>query len=81
MVFCVWSTNRTVPSFRLVGILLCKHHHLLYHNEGWEISRDDNGDYRLSPPINVDPNQTPIRLQQSRNMRDLAREQLTRATA
>jgi hypothetical protein len=63
------------------GILLCKHHHLLYHNEGWDIGRDQNGDYWLAPPITVEPNQTPILLQQSRNMRDLAREQLTRAIA
>ena len=40
------------------GILLCKHHHLLVHNNGWEIARDDNG-YWITPPADVDPSRTP----------------------
>ena len=43
------------------GILLCKHHHLLLHNNGWEIARDSDADgfdrYWLIPPQNVDPEQ------------------------
>jgi hypothetical protein len=41
------------------GILLCKHHHLLLHNNKWEINRDPNGDYWITPPTEQDPNQTP----------------------
>jgi len=36
------------------GILLCKHHHLVLHDNGWEIVRDD-GEYYLVPPATVDP--------------------------
>jgi hypothetical protein len=37
------------------GILLCKHHHLLFHNNGWEIERDEESRYWLIPPENIDP--------------------------
>jgi hypothetical protein len=37
------------------GILLCKHHHLLFHNNGWEIEIDDHARYWLIPPESVDP--------------------------
>jgi hypothetical protein len=59
------------------GILLCRHHHLLFHNNGWEIQRDKNCKYWLVPPSEQDPNRTPIQLV-SKNpaMRDLQREQL-----
>lgn len=40
------------------GILLCRHHHLLFHNQGWEIVHDDRGHW-LIPPRTVDPDQTP----------------------
>ena len=54
------------------GILLCKHHHLLFHNNGWEIVRNTQGQYWLTPPKTHDPNQTPILLQpKNGNMRDL----------
>jgi hypothetical protein len=54
------------------GILLCKHHHLLFHNNGWEIERDPGGRYWLIPPETVDSNQRRILLQpKSRNMHDL----------
>jgi hypothetical protein len=39
------------------GILLCKWHHLKYHNQGYEIEIDDNGDYWQIPPKSVDPEQ------------------------
>jgi Domain of unknown function (DUF222) len=57
------------------GILLCKHHHLLFHNNGWHIRRNNGAEYWLIPPPTVDPDQTP-RLLQSKtgNMRDLARQ-------
>ena len=43
------------------GILLCKHHHLLLHNNHWEIIRNTGG-YWLVPPPDIDPDQTPILL-------------------
>jgi hypothetical protein len=42
------------------GILLCKWHHLKYHNEGYEIECDDGGDYWRIPPASVDPEQKPV---------------------
>ena len=54
------------------GVLLCKHHHMLHHNTGWEIRRDDHGRYWLTPPPPVDIQQTPIELHsKSRVMHDL----------
>jgi len=41
------------------GILLCKHHHLLVHNNGWEIVDDPVHGFALVPPPSVDPTQTP----------------------
>lgn len=41
------------------GILLCRRHHLLVHNNGWEIVRD-GADYWLIPPRDVDPGQRRI---------------------
>jgi len=38
------------------GILLCKFHHLLCHNNGWEIERVGT-EYFLIPPRSVDPEQ------------------------
>ena len=59
------------------GILLCKHHHLLFHNNGWHIRRNDHGEYWLTPPPGVDPNQTPRLLQPNTgNLRDLRNEQV-----
>ena len=56
------------------GILVCKHHHLKYHNEGWEIERDRAGAYWLIPPIAIDQLQTPVRMPtKSRALRELAR--------
>jgi hypothetical protein len=58
------------------GILLCRHHHLLFHNKGWEINRDRNSRYWLIPPKERDPNRTPIELvSKSAAMHDLKREQ------
>ena len=43
------------------GILLCRHHHLLTHNNGWEIHRTGT-DYWLTPPPGIDHRRTPIRM-------------------
>ncbi|WP_411700112.1 DUF222 domain-containing protein [Conyzicola sp.] len=57
------------------GVLLCKFHHLLCHNKGWEIERVGT-DYFLVPPPDIDPSQT-YRPMPSKSpaMRDLRREQ------
>ncbi|MCI4658685.1 HNH endonuclease signature motif containing protein [Cryobacterium zhongshanensis] len=44
------------------GILLCRSDHLRLHNEHWRIKRDDTGQYWLSPPPALDPEQRPILL-------------------
>jgi hypothetical protein len=62
------------------GILLCRYHHLKYHNEGWEIRRHEPGpsgpgQYWLIPPLWRDAEQTPILMpNKSAAMRDLWRE-------
>jgi hypothetical protein len=43
------------------GVLLCRFHHLLLHNNGWKISRDGTR-YTLTPPASVDPSRSPIEL-------------------
>jgi Domain of unknown function (DUF222) len=56
------------------GILLCRHHHMMLHNNDWEIRRRGS-DYWLVPPPDIDPQQTPILMpSKSAAMRDLARE-------
>ncbi len=41
------------------GILLCRHHHLLCHNNHWEITRTGS-EFLLIPPLDLDPRQKPI---------------------
>lgn len=43
------------------GVLLCRHHHLLVHNNGWRITRHEHA-YSLIPPPTVDTHQRPIAL-------------------
>lgn len=43
------------------GVLLCRHHHLLLHNNQWEITRDGT-EYLLIPPAGIDYQRTPIRM-------------------
>lgn len=40
------------------GILLCRYHHLLLHNNQWRITRN-GAEYWLHPPESIDPNRTP----------------------
>ncbi|WP_309615172.1 DUF222 domain-containing protein [Salinibacterium sp.] len=56
------------------GILLCRHHHQMLHNNHWEIRRR-GAQYWLVPPPDIDPDQTPIFMPaKSGVMRDLERE-------
>ena len=56
------------------GILLCKFHHLLIHNNGWEIYRVGT-DYFLVPPKDVDLQQRPRPMPwKSAAIRDIRRE-------
>jgi hypothetical protein len=58
----------------LNAILLCKYHHLKYHNDGYEIvlDGDGNGKYWKIPPKSVDPAQTPVPMPlKTRNLHDL----------
>jgi hypothetical protein len=81
---CVWPGCAKPPSFCEIhhidqwraggktdiqdGVLLCKHHHLLLHSNGWRISRTLAADeryenrYWLVPPRSIDPHQQPRRL-------------------
>jgi hypothetical protein len=47
-----WSHGGTTDLTN--GILLCQHHHMLIHNNGWDITRD-HADYTLTPPATIDP--------------------------
>ncbi|TQL48634.1 uncharacterized protein DUF222 [Homoserinimonas aerilata] len=56
------------------GILLCRHHHLLLHNNRWEITRT-GANYWLIPPTSEDPHQTPQPMpHKSAALRDLQSE-------
>jgi hypothetical protein len=41
------------------GVLLCRHHHLLLHNNDWGITRVD-GELAVVPPRSLDPEQRPV---------------------
>jgi len=62
------------------GCLLCRPHHLLLHNQGWEIQRRGAAEYWLIPPREVDPDQKPIRLD-SKSMLKLGSPVRSRPTA
>ncbi|WP_167047498.1 HNH endonuclease signature motif containing protein [Salinibacterium sp. ZJ454] len=62
------------------GILLCRYHHLLVHNNHWEIVYRD-GSYWLIPPPDVDPAQTPRRMRsKSSALHDLTHDAELRRT-
>jgi hypothetical protein len=55
-----WARDHGSTDIRL-GVLLCPPHHLLLHNQGWQIL-EHQGSYWLRPPATVDPGQHLIRL-------------------
>jgi hypothetical protein len=63
------------------GILLCKYHHLLYHNQGYEILVDQFGRYWKVPPPSVDPAQVPTLMPlKTGNLNDLWAAELREAS-
>jgi hypothetical protein len=60
------------------GILLCRYHHLLLHDNHWDITRTGS-QYWLLPPVGEDPRRTPLPMpSKSEALHDLQREQLER---
>jgi Domain of unknown function (DUF222) len=63
-----WSEAHHIDPFALGGatdladgILLCRRHHLILHNNGWQIRRDD-ARYWLRPPPRLDRNTEAIEM-------------------
>jgi len=44
-----WLRDTGETSIRR-GILLCRHHHTLIHNNGWHITETESGDYEMRAP-------------------------------
>jgi hypothetical protein len=49
------------------GVLLCRFHHLLLHDQGWGLHRDADGRYWLTPPHPADPERAAVLLE-SKNL-------------
>ncbi len=63
------------------GVLLCRYHHMLLHNNHWEILRRGSTRW-LVPPPDIDPAQKPRELSsKSPALRDLQRERAASAAA
>lgn len=68
-----WARDRGRTDVR-DGVLLCRYHHMLLHNNHWEIVRRDS-EYWLIPPDDIDSTRRPRRLRsKSAVLRDLQRE-------
>lgn len=55
-----WHRDRSETNIA-DGVLLCRRHHLLLHNNHWEIERR-GGEYWLQPPVSIDPEQSLIEM-------------------
>jgi hypothetical protein len=56
------------------GVLLCRHHHMLLHNNHWQITRTGS-QYWLIPPASEDPTRTPLPMpRKSAALTDLQQE-------
>ncbi|PWC06048.1 HNH endonuclease signature motif containing protein [Mycetocola zhujimingii] len=55
-----WKTSKKTQV--IDGILLCRHHHMLVHNNGWVIVRRV-AEYYLVPPASIDPERNEILLE------------------
>ena len=42
------------------GVLLCRHHHMLTHDNGWAVRRDPDHGFVAIPPRTRDPEQRPL---------------------
>ncbi|GGE93330.1 HNH endonuclease signature motif containing protein [Mycetocola zhadangensis] len=62
------------------GILLCRHHHMLVHNNGWVIQRR-SADYYLIPPVSIDPEQKEILLESKSGLMRARRRATAQARA
>jgi hypothetical protein len=60
--------SRGGPTDIVNGVLLCRHHHLLVHNNGWVISRQGS-DYSVQPPGGGDRMPMPSRSRAWKAMR------------
>lgn len=56
------------------GILLCRHHHLLLHNNDWSIERDGDGFWLTAPPGSPVGGQRRLMPSKSAALREMLRE-------
>lgn len=66
-----WSEGGTTDL--AAGVLLCRHHHLLLHNNGWRFTRVA-GELAVVPPRSLDPEQRPIPAPSKNPLIDHARQ-------
>lgn len=74
-----WKRDKGKTDIDL-GILLCLFHHLLVHNNGWEIVRKDSA-FWLIPPADIDSTRTPLMMpSKSAALRDALQQNYGKAS-